>query len=122
VTSAGYAPRADRSGQERSGADKIRSSFVPHEGRSSFMVAVPHSVSAMPHQAAALQSSPCNVTLIRLGMATELRRAKRPRSGRESQSRNSTDVRNRRSGTCPIGSRPVSQRDTEVFGCCHGSM
>jgi hypothetical protein len=29
----------DRSGHKRTGVDKIRSSFVPHEGRSSFVVA-----------------------------------------------------------------------------------
>jgi hypothetical protein len=31
-----HMPRADRNGQERTGADKMRSSFLPHEGRSSF--------------------------------------------------------------------------------------
>ena len=34
-----HTPRADRSGHQKTGADKIRSSFVPHEGRSSFVVA-----------------------------------------------------------------------------------
>ena len=34
-----HGPQADRSGQERTSADKFRSSFVPHEGRSSFPTA-----------------------------------------------------------------------------------